>query len=327
MGPGPVSIPPITHGDRAIVTTTAERAPTRADNGPWARALIIAVVLIPLVATAYAIVQLWGWGVNATDLALLLGFYVLTQIGVTIGYHRFLTHRGFRAPAWLKATFLMLGSMALEGPAVTWASTHLEHHAHSDKEGDPHSPLDGIFHAHVGWLIDGFSHNVNKYGYWLLEDKMVVFFSRTFLFWTVMTFLIPFLIGGWSGLLWGGLVRVFLVHHVTWSVNSVCHVFGQRPFETGDASTNNWLVGLLAGGEGWHNNHHAFQRSAFHGLYWWQFDFSGLVIRTLEALRIIDDVQRVSPEMMAKRMARQQAKVAKLQPVRVPVESGSGAGD
>jgi stearoyl-CoA desaturase (delta-9 desaturase) len=282
------------------------------------------VVVGPLIAVGYAIVQLWQRQVHGLDLALLFGFYVLTQIGVTIGYHRFLTHRGFRAPTWLKATFLVLGSMALEGPAITWASTHLEHHAHSDKEGDPHSPLDGLFHAHVGWMIDGFKHNVNRYGYWLLEDRLVVFVSRTFWLWTVLTFLIPFLIGGWSGLLWGGLVRVFLVHHVTWSVNSVCHVFGSRPFATGDESTNNWLVGLLAGGEGWHNNHHAFQRSAFHGLYWWQFDFSGLVIRALEALGVIDDVQRVSPEMMAKRLARQEAKLNKLQPVPVPVESGGG---
>jgi stearoyl-CoA desaturase (delta-9 desaturase) len=269
-------------------------------------------------------VQLWQRQVHALDLALLLGFYVLTQMGVTIGYHRFLTHRGFKAPTWLKATFLVLGGMALEGPAITWASTHLEHHAHSDKEGDPHSPLDGLFHAHVGWMIDGFRHNVNKYGYWLLEDKMVVWISNRFWFWTVLTFAIPFAIGGWSGLLWGGVVRVFLVHHVTWSVNSVCHVFGARPFVTGDESTNNWLVGLLAGGEGWHNNHHAFQRSAFHGLYWWQFDFSGMVIRGLEALGLIDEVQRVSPEMMAKRLARQDAKLSTLEPVRVPVESRSG---
>lgn len=227
--------------------------------------------------------------------------YTATAIGVTIGFHRYLTHRGFRAPNWLKFLLLVLGSMALQGPALTWAGTHLEHHARADQEGDPHSPLQGFIHAHFGWIINGFNHNPEKYRPWLKDDPITVFVSRTFWLWVAISLIIPFALGGWSGLLWGGLVRIVLVHHVTWSVNSVCHIFGSRPFTTGDRSTNHWLVGLLAGGEGWHNNHHAFQRSAFHGLSWWQFDLAGMTIRLFERMGLITHVQRVDRALLAKR--------------------------
>src|SRR5687767_11708327 len=146
---------------------TGERAPSRADNPTWMRVLLLAFVVAPLFALGYAIWQLWQREVFWIDIALLVGFYTFAQIGVTVGYHRYLTHRGFVAPTWLKFTLLVLGSMAIEGPALTWASTHLEHHAKSDREGDPHSPLDGFIHAHVGWIIDGFYHDASKYGHWL----------------------------------------------------------------------------------------------------------------------------------------------------------------
>ena len=278
------------------------RAPTRADNGPIARAILLFFVFAPPLAVGYAMWQLWNRDVYLVDLATLLVMYFFVQMGVTVGYHRYLTHRGFVAPQWLKFLLLVCGSMSVEGPALTWASTHLEHHAKSDREGDPHSPLDGFWHAHFGWLIDGFKNDPVKYGHWLLKDPIVVFVSRTFWLWVVLSLAIPFAIDGWRGLLWGGIVRIFLVHHVTWSVNSVCHTFGSRPFRTGDMSTNNWIVALLSGGEGWHNNHHAFQRSAFHGLHWWQPDFSGWLIRTLEVLGVVKDVQRVTPEQMRKRL-------------------------
>jgi stearoyl-CoA desaturase (delta-9 desaturase) len=263
---------------------------------------VLVGVVVPIAGVIVAIVQLWQHLVFGKDLALLGGTYFFVAMGVTIGYHRYLTHRGFRAPAWLKLLLLILGNMALEGTPITWASTHLEHHARADREGDPHSPLEGFFHAHVGWIFDGFTSNPAKYGPWLLNDPMVIFVSRTSWFWDVLSFAIPFAIGGWRGLIWGGLVRMFLVHHVTWSVNSVCHVFGKRPFRTGDRSTNNWLVGLLAGGEGWHNNHHAFQRSAYHGLFWWQFDLSGVIIRVLELTHIISDVQKVDAALLRRRL-------------------------
>lgn len=294
--------------ETAVSISVEERAKApaewarRVDNSLVARALITLGVVGPLVAVIVAILQLWRRAVNGVDLALLGVMYFLVAMGVTIGYHRYLTHRGFRAPAWLKVLLLMLGSMSVEGPALTWASTHLEHHARSDREGDPHSPLEGFWHAHVGWIVDGFEANPTKYGAWLLKDPIVMFFNRTFWLWVIISLAIPFALDGWRGLLWGGLVRIFLVHHVTWSVNSVCHVFGRRPFKTGDRSTNHWLVGLLAGGEGWHNNHHAFQRSAYHGLFWWQFDLSGIIVRLLELTHVVTDVQKVDRALLRRRL-------------------------
>lgn len=274
----------------------------RADNGRLARWITGLIVVGPIAALAFAIVQLWQRAVSPLDLALLGGMYVVTAVGITVGFHRHLTHRAFRAPTWLRFLLLVFGSMAVQGTALTWASTHLEHHAKTDQPGDPHSPRQGFLHAHLGWMIDGFDANTDKYGLLLRQDPVVVFVSKTAWVWVLLSLAIPFAIGGWQGLLWGGVVRICLVHHVTWSVNSVCHVFGDRPFRTGDRSTNHWLVGLLAGGEGWHNNHHAFQRSAFHGLFWWQFDASGLIIRLFERARLISHVQRVPPALLAKRL-------------------------
>jgi hypothetical protein len=195
--------------------------------------------------------------------------------------------------------------MALEGSPDIWAATHLKHHAHSDQEDDPHSPLDGFWHAHFGWLFSLRNFPaVREYTPHLLEDRLVQFISRSAPLWVLLSLLLPALLGGWTGFLWGGLVRIFLVNHVTWSVNSVCHSFGKRPFETMDESRNEWVVGLLAFGEGWHNNHHAFPHNAFHGLHWWQFDLSGLLIRLSERFGFVWQVQRVTSEAIkAKRKA------------------------
>jgi stearoyl-CoA desaturase (Delta-9 desaturase) len=268
------------------------------------KAIILALVVIPLAGTMLAVRLLWGRAAGWDDLALLVGLYIPISLGITIGFHRYLTHRGFRAHPVLKAVMLVLGSMALEGSAISWAANHRKHHALSDQAGDPHSPADGFFHAHVGWLFEGQKADQITYARDLRDDRMVMWVSHLFPLWAVLTFVVPFLIGGWEGLLWGGLVRVFLTHHVTWSVNSVCHTFGSRPFRTKDRSRNQWLVGLLALGEGWHNNHHAFPRSALHGLRWWQFDLSGLTIRLFERLQLIRDVQRVSKARILERVQR-----------------------
>jgi len=257
---------------------------------------IVALVVIPLAGVVIAMRLLWQRAVDWGDVALMLGLYVPISMGITIGFHRYLTHRGFRANPVVKATLLVLGSMAVEGPAIAWAANHRKHHALADREGDPHSPADGFFHAHIGWLWEGQQADQLTYARDLREDRMVMWISHSFPLWAALTLVVPFLIGGWSGLLWGGLVRIFLTHHVTWSVNSVCHTFGKRPFRTKDRSRNQWVVGLLALGEGWHNNHHAFPRSALHGLRWWQFDLSGITIRLLERVRLIWSVQRVTPE-------------------------------
>lgn len=277
------------------------------------KAAVLIVVIVPLLATLLALKFLWDRAVNWSDLTLLVVMYSLIALGVTVGYHRMLTHRSFRPNAVVKFIFLVLGSMSFEGPAIQWAATHVKHHAESDKEGDPHSPVEGFFHAHVGWMFQNREADPNIYARQLLQDNMVMFVSRTFLLWAILSLLIPFAIGGWSGLmmgdwsvflwgslrglLWGGLVRMFLNHHVTWCVNSVCHTFGKREFKTTDRSHNEWVVGLLAFGEGWHNNHHAFPRSAFHGLHWWQFDLSGYLIWTLERVGLVRDVYRIPAKL------------------------------
>jgi stearoyl-CoA desaturase (Delta-9 desaturase) len=262
--------------------------------------VMLVVVVLPFLATLLAIELLWQRAVNWTDLALLIAFNVIGGLGVTVGFHRMLTHRSFQPHPIVKFIFLVFGSMAVEGPALQWAAIHIKHHAHADRDGDPHSPVEGFWHAHMGWMFKSTDADPNTYCRNLVRDPMVVFVSRTFFLWVILSLAIPFAIGGWTGLLWGGLVRIFFTHHITWSVNSVCHTFGKREFETRDQSRNEWIVGLLGLGEGWHNNHHAFPRSAFHGLHWWQFDLSGYVIWTLERVGLVRDVYRVSPAMRAR---------------------------
>jgi stearoyl-CoA desaturase (delta-9 desaturase) len=268
------------------------------------KAVVLAVVVIPFFATLYAIILLWQRYVNGLDLTLLAVFYVLSGLGVTIGYHRLLTHRSFETYPAVRALLLILGSLALEGKPGDWASAHLEHHAHADADEDPHSPMVSLFHAHLGWL---FIHVPCRevYGTWLRKDGLVDWLDRTWHLWALFGLAIPFAIGGWSGLLWGSLVRIFLTHHVTWSVNSICHTFGSRPYPTRDNSRNHWLVGLLAFGEGWHNNHHAFPRSAFHGLQWWEIDCSAYFIRLLAFTGLAWNVHRPNAEAKQRLAAKQ----------------------
>ena len=296
---------------------------------------ILTLVLVPLLGTLFAIWRLWeraiGWG----DVGLMLGLYIPVSLGITVGFHRYLTHRGFKAHPAIQALLLGLGSMAIEGEAIDWAANHRKHHALADREGDPHSPADGFFHAHLGWLFSAAPANRELYARDLLQDHMVMRISRLFPFFILLTLASPFVIGGllgviWGvhlgqasagtlsafllggveGFIWGGLVRIFLTHHVTWSVNSVCHTFGSRPFQTKDRSRNEWIVGLLALGEGWHNNHHAFPRSAVHGLFWWQFDFSAMTIRLLERAHLVWNVQRAGAAEIEARLQRELASVA-----------------
>lgn len=263
------------------------------------KTLVTAVVVAPFIGFLVAIALLWQRYVFVSDLVLMGVFYTLAALGVTIGYHRMLTHRSFQAPDWVRAIFTILGAMSFDGRPIPWVATHIDHHAHSDKEGDPHSPLDGFWHAHMGWLFSSANFSDPKrYAPHLLKDPLIVTIDRLSPFWLVLSLVLPLMLGGWTGFLWGGLVRIFLTNHVTWSVNSVCHTFGRRAFEVEDASHNHWVVGLLAFGEGWHNNHHAFPSSAFHGLRWWQFDLSALIIRGLEKMGLAWDVKRVNAEVV-----------------------------
>jgi stearoyl-CoA desaturase (delta-9 desaturase) len=283
---------------RGYDQTVAATLPRR---GFGQSAVVLAIVVIPFVALGIAVWQLWDRAVTWRELAWLVGMYLPIALGVTAGFHRMLTHRSFRAHPVVRFMLLVFGSMAVEGSALSWAADHLRHHALSDQEGDPHSPTEGLWHAHLGWLFTSDRADPRVYCKPLLKDPVVVFVDRTFLLWVGLSLAIPFFFGGWQALLWGGLVRMFFVHHITWSVNSVCHTFGRRDYETTDRSHNNWAVGLLALGEGWHNNHHAFPRSAIHGLDRWQLDVSAWLILALERLRLATDVYRVAPEVRARK--------------------------
>jgi stearoyl-CoA desaturase (delta-9 desaturase) len=281
----------------------------------WWKPAVLLFVLGPFVGVAYALVILWQREVFTSDLIWLGVMYLLTALGVTVGFHRMLTHRGFKAHPVIKFLLLVLGSAGAEGSALQWAATHLEHHKFSDQFGDPHSPhgeendgtflglVKAFFHAHVGWLFGDYSSDPAYYCRYLLKDKMVVFVSKTFFLWVGLGFLIPFALDGWRGLLWGGLVRLFLTQHVTFAVNSVCHLWGSRPFATDDESHNQWLVGILAIGEGWHNNHHAFPKSVFHGLRWWEVDISGYFIWILSKVGLATDLYRPTKEKISEKLA------------------------
>jgi stearoyl-CoA desaturase (Delta-9 desaturase) len=277
----------------------------------------LAAVALPFAATLAAVVLLWNRVVHPADLAILAAMYLLTALGITVGYHRMLTHRAFLAPKPVEYALAALGSMAVQGPVISWVADHRKHHAHADVEGDPHSPhvghdggvrgvLQGLWHAHVGWLFSEQGRAARRrYAPDLCEDRGMRLINRNF-HWLVLAGLLLPALAGWAltgslagaatGLLWGGLVRLFFVHHVTWSVNSVCHFLGTRRFDVDDESRNVFWLALPSLGESWHHNHHAFPRSARHGLRWWEIDVTGLVIAGLARLGLARNVVRISPE-------------------------------
>ncbi len=275
-------------------------------------------VPLPLVGLVAAIVLLWNEAVGPLELGLLIGLYVLTALGVTLGYHRMFTHRAFESSRVFRAIVGVLGSMAVQGSVITWVADHRKHHTFTDQEGDPHSPhlsgpgfwggIKGLWHAHVGWLFESVgTAERERFAADLLRDGVLRVVDKLFFVWVALGLAIPFalgwIVGGGVGaaltaLLWGGFVRVFLLHHVTWSINSVCHFFGRRRFDVEDESRNVFWLAPLSMGESWHHNHHAFPTSAFHGLSLWErvADPTGLLISVLEKLGIVWNVVRVSPE-------------------------------
>jgi len=284
----------------------------------------LGAVVIPFLATLTAIVLLWNSVVGIGDLAIAAVMYLLTAVGITVGFHRLLTHRSFQTSKPLEYTFAVLGSMAVQGPVISWVADHRKHHAHTDEEGDPHSPhvghdsgvrgvFAGLWHAHSGWLMSTQGRaDWKRYAPDLYEDPGMRTISRQFVPLVAASLLLPALAGyvvsgtlagAATGLLWGGLVRIFFVHHITWSVNSVCHFFGTRRFDTDDRSTNVFWLALPSLGESWHHNHHAFPRSAVHGLRRWEIDPSALIIKVLEKLGLARNVVRISPERQAQRAA------------------------
>jgi stearoyl-CoA desaturase (delta-9 desaturase) len=284
------------------------------------RATNLAGVVVPFLGLFAAVLLLWQRWVDLADLALLAGFYLLTAVGVTVGFHRLLTHRSFQTHPFTERTFAILGSLSVEGSVLDWVADHRKHHAHTDEEGDPHSPhighgsgLKGFWHAHAGWLTETQGQaDWKRYARDLYEDPAMRRIGKRFPLWAALSLLLPtfagFALHDWTvqgairGLIWGGLVRIFLVHHVTWSVNSVCHFFGRRRFATEDHSTNVAWLAIPSLGESWHHNHHAFPRSARHGLRWYEVDLSAVIITGLEKLGLAWSVVRIAPERQTARL-------------------------
>lgn len=270
------------------------------------RLVTLAVIVVPLLGLIAAPFFLWGWGFSWVDMGLLLGMYLLTAVGITIGFHRLFTHRSFETYVWVKFVFAVLGTMAVEGSLFRWVALHRRHHQHSDTPEDPHTPhhhgggilgiLRGAWHAHIGWFFESVPGDLDDYVKDLNKSRTLRVADTLWPLWIVLGMVIPAVMGGllkmswlgvWTGLIWGGLVRILLVHHVTWSVNSACHLWGLQPFQSDDESRDNVVFGILALGEGWHRGHHAFPTSARHGLRWWKIDASYYLIRLLAWLGLV----------------------------------------
>jgi stearoyl-CoA desaturase (delta-9 desaturase) len=282
----------------------------------------LVAVITPFAGFLAAVVFLWGRGFDWLHLILLLSMYVVTALGVTLGFHRLFTHRSFETYRPIKYLLAIFGSMAMEGPLLKWVASHRVHHQHSDTHRDPHSPhmhgdgmmgtLKGFWHAHIGWIFRPDIPNLPKYVGDLVRDSGLKKLSDLFTVWVLLGLAIPTVLGGlitmtWSGallgFLWGGLARIFFVHHMTWSINSVCHLWGGRPFASADESRNNLIFGIVGFGEGWHNNHHAFPNSARHGLAWWQIDLTYYIIRAMEICRLAWKVKVPQPASIEAKFA------------------------
>jgi stearoyl-CoA desaturase (delta-9 desaturase) len=289
------------------------------------QSLVIAFMIIPVVALIAAVMLTWGWGITLLDVVIATIAYFGTGLGVTVGFHRHFTHKSFKATRPMKVALAITGSLAFQGSIVSWVADHRRHHAFSDKEGDPHSPwlfgtgplalVRGFWHAHMGWLFDRDKTNARRFAPDLLADRDVAAVDRQFVLLTVVSLGIPALLGGllswswWGALtafLWGGLVRVGLLHHVTWSINSICHMAGRRPFGTRDRSANVWWLAVLSFGESWHNLHHADPTCARHGVKRGQIDMSARLIWIFEKFGWVHSVRWPTPQRL-ERLARRSA--------------------
>jgi stearoyl-CoA desaturase (Delta-9 desaturase) len=305
--------------------TEAARTDKRPVENPTLDRFASAVVtVVPPLLLLLGVLFGWGGLLHWQDLLVFTVTYLLFGFGITVGFHRLLTHGAFKTHRWVRLTWALLGSAAVEGPVIEWVATHRMHHRFSDEEGDPHSPhvgrgsgfrgaVAGLFYAHIGWVFrDAEVADENRYARDLMADPAMCFIDRFFFVWVLVGLGFPFalgwalsgtVIGALTGMLWGGAVRIFVLHHVTFSVNSLCHFFGRQPYPTGDESRNLAWLALLTMGESWHNNHHAFPTSARHGLRRWELDGSGAVIWALEKLGLAWDVVRISPARMAEKAA------------------------
>jgi stearoyl-CoA desaturase (delta-9 desaturase) len=336
MTPGdllaPPAGPPLNEPERAEQLSAQAPATDAAHEGPTPeeiqepimenldRFITGVITVVPFLLVLLAGWKLWNSELHWRDVFIFVVMYIPVGLGVTVGFHRLLTHRAFKTSPWMRGLLGILGTMSVEGPLISWVADHRKHHTYTDRLGDPHSPhvdhgvglrgaLRGLGHAHMGWLFNHTQRGSReRFAPDLLADPVISFVDKTFVLWSLVGLAIPFGLGvliggtvdtGLEAMLWGGAVRIFLLHHVTYSINSLCHFFGNRRFDTGDESTNLLWLAPLSFGEAWHNNHHAFPTSAYHGMGRGELDLSGLVISGLERAGLIWDVHRISPERQA----------------------------
>lgn len=291
------------------------------------RNLALVTIIVPWLVFLAAVVVFWDRGISALDLTLCGIFYVITMLGITLGYHRLFTHHSFKCGAPLRTALCISGSMAAQGPVFFWTACHRRHHRHSDDASDPHSPhhsghglagiLVGWWHSHIGWMFSHTPENYVRLVPDLIREPLLRALNRFYFYWVFAGLLLPGFLalaitGNWTafltGVLWGGFVRMFLVHHSTWSINSICHIFGSSPYETEDQSRNNLVCAVLTLGEGWHNNHHAFPTSARHGLEWWQCDVVYGIIRGLSWVGLTWDIRVPSAEQKGSKIRTKSSK-------------------
>jgi stearoyl-CoA desaturase (delta-9 desaturase) len=308
------------------MTTLAEASDTRrmttlmdGQRGLPAQVAVYIFAIVPAIALVAAIPVLWGWGVGWADLISAAVFYTVSCLGVTVGFHRYFTHGSFKAGRAMRVALAVAGSLSVQGPVLHWVADHRRHHAFSDREGDPHSPWNfgtspaalvrGFWHAHMGWIFDRDLTNRQRFAPDMEADRDMRLVHRLFGPLTAVTLLAPALVGGlvtWSwwgavtGFFWAGVVRVAVLHHVTWSVNSICHMIGDRPFTARDRSANFWPLAILSMGEAWHNLHHADPTSARHGVLRGQVDVSARLIWIFEKLGWVHDVRWPSSRRLSR---------------------------
>jgi stearoyl-CoA desaturase (delta-9 desaturase) len=305
---------------RAADTTPLQSLPGTLRRARIEQVLLALFIVVPLMAVAAAVPVMWGWGLGWHDVVIAFVMYAISGHGITVGYHRYFTHGSFKAPRPVRVALAVAGSLAIEGPVIRWVADHRRHHAYSDKEGDPHSPwrygndlkalTKGMWHAHIGWLFDIEQTNQERFAPDLLADPDIAKVDKAFMRLTAVTLLLPPLVGFlWGGFawqaaatafFWGSLVRVALLHHTTWSINSICHTIGQRPFRTRDRATNVWWLAVMSMGESWHNMHHADPTAARHGVLRGQLDSSARIIWAMEKLRLVREVRWPTRERIAK---------------------------
>jgi stearoyl-CoA desaturase (delta-9 desaturase) len=297
---------------------------TRSTRGARAEQVVLLTLISgPLLAVLAAVPVAWGWGLGWHDMVIALVMYAVSGHGITVGFHRYFTHGAFKAKKALRVALAIAGSLAIEGPVIRWVADHRRHHAYSDRDGDPHSPwrygenfgalIKGLWHAHIGWMFDVEQTNHQRYAPDLLADRAISRVSKAFPWLSAISLLLPPAVGyAWSGWQWQGaataffwasLVRVAVLHHVTWSINSICHTIGRRPFSTRDKSANVWWLAIPSMGESWHNLHHADPTAARHGVLRGQLDSSARLIWTFERLNLAYDVRWLTPERVVSKLA------------------------